>query len=161
MAPEMILGKGYTYSVDYWGLGVTLYNFIYQQVPFGNQEDNIYTVYRTIVESPLQIPDNNYPEALGLITRLLNKDPAYRMKGGMKKLKSDQFFSGVDWKGLITKSLPMPHLPYILNWDLEIEMARVTRDSFATVVTRHEVFEKIPAIKCIAAERGFDWDAEF
>lgn len=51
MAPEIIVGKGYSYSADLWSLGVMLYEFIFGDVPYGRNCDDIYSIYSEIVTS--------------------------------------------------------------------------------------------------------------
>ena len=45
MAPEMITGKGYSYNVDYWSLGVMLYEFLCGILPYGDSIRDPYKVY--------------------------------------------------------------------------------------------------------------------
>jgi serine/threonine protein kinase len=44
MAPEMILNRGYGHSVDYWSLGVMLYEFVCGRSPFGDDKDDPYDI---------------------------------------------------------------------------------------------------------------------
>ena len=45
MAPEVIRGKGYSLSADFWSLGICFYEFLCGQVPFEAQEDDPYEIY--------------------------------------------------------------------------------------------------------------------
>jgi len=45
MAPECIMGKGYDFMVDYWSLGVILFECVVGRVPFGEDEEDPYSVY--------------------------------------------------------------------------------------------------------------------
>lgn len=44
-APEIITGKGYSFTVDYWALGVCLYEFLCAGLPFAEQEEDPYNIY--------------------------------------------------------------------------------------------------------------------
>jgi len=48
MAPEIITGIGYNQMVDYWGIGIMLYEFIYGEVPFGEEIEDTYQIYAAI-----------------------------------------------------------------------------------------------------------------
>ena len=45
MAPEVLTGKGYSISVDYWSMGAMLYEFICGKLPFGDDLEDPYAVY--------------------------------------------------------------------------------------------------------------------
>ena len=57
MAPEIVLGKGYSYSVDLWSIGVCLFEFICGYVPFGDDTDNPYHIYQEITTTKLIYPN--------------------------------------------------------------------------------------------------------
>lgn len=48
MPPEMIQQKPYSFSVDYWQLGVVLYELIYEKLPFGNNSNNPIEIFSEI-----------------------------------------------------------------------------------------------------------------
>jgi cGMP-dependent protein kinase len=49
MAPEVVLGRGYGITSDYWSLGVMLYEFICGAVPYGDDEEEPYAIYEKIL----------------------------------------------------------------------------------------------------------------
>lgn len=51
MAPEVILGRGYTYHCDYWSAGVTIYKMIYGSFPFGDSCINSMEIYQSILNN--------------------------------------------------------------------------------------------------------------
>lgn len=53
MAPEIITGKGYSYNVDLWSIGVCLYEFMCGGVPYAEDADDPYEIYEAINKSPL------------------------------------------------------------------------------------------------------------
>ena len=57
MAPEILIGTGYTYSVDLWSIGVCLYEFLCGSVPFAEDVDDPYEVYEEIIHSAICFPE--------------------------------------------------------------------------------------------------------
>lgn len=57
MAPEIITGKGYDYTADYWSLGVVLFEFMCGGVPFGEEEEDPYEIYEAVLGAPLRYPN--------------------------------------------------------------------------------------------------------
>ncbi len=49
MAPEIIMGKGYSFSSDFWAIGVTLYQLFYGFLPFGNKCKDVKEIYNEIL----------------------------------------------------------------------------------------------------------------
>ena len=45
MAPEIIVGKGYSKFVDLWSIGICIYEFLCGGVPFGEEEEDPYNIY--------------------------------------------------------------------------------------------------------------------
>lgn len=56
MAPEIIVGKGYTYAVDLWSVGICLYEFLCGGVPYGEDLDDVYDIYEEIMKNNLVYP---------------------------------------------------------------------------------------------------------
>lgn len=50
MSPEMILGKGYSFSHDWWSIGILIYELFYGCLPFGDECNELLTVYDDICE---------------------------------------------------------------------------------------------------------------
>lgn len=115
MAPEIILGKGYDYSVDFWAIGVCLFEVLFGILPFGNDTEDPLEVYSHIISSKLPQIDKRTLSRLTVgtidfINRMLNKDPTKRF--GVKnyeEIKKHEWFSNFDWEGLFEKKLPTYH----------------------------------------------------
>lgn len=56
MAPEVMKGKGYTFSVDIWTLGVLLFEFTCGNLPFGDDLDDPYEIHNMILSSDVRFP---------------------------------------------------------------------------------------------------------
>lgn len=104
VAPEIILGEGHDFSVDWWCLGVMLYEMLYGTTPFrgANRKE---TFYRIISKAP-NLTGELTP-LRDLIGKLLEKDPKKRIS--VREIKCHEFFSAVDWESITE----MPRPPFI------------------------------------------------
>ena len=84
-------------------------------MPFGENEDDSYKVYYSVVSQKLKFPnffneeDNKNP--MNFIKKLLSRYPESRIDGGYASLKSHKWFEDFDWSALLEKTLPPPLLP--------------------------------------------------
>lgn len=98
MAPEIILGKGYSYSSDLWSLGVVLFEFLCGELPYGEDLDNPYDINKEIDRSPIVFPSFvKDKDAKKLILQLLNKVPDARLGDSYASLKANRWFNDLDW----------------------------------------------------------------
>ncbi|XP_057808497.1 serine/threonine-protein kinase OXI1-like [Salvia miltiorrhiza] len=104
VAPEIILGDGHDFAVDWWCLGVMLYEMLYGTTPFrgANRKE---TFYRIITRAP-NLTGESTP-LRDLIAKLLEKDPRKRIP--VHEIKGHEFFKAVDWDSITD----MPRPPFI------------------------------------------------
>jgi len=116
MAPEVILGKGYTTSADLWTIGICLYEFVFGKLPFGidfskGQAD----CFKRTLSAELQFPEQvASPETRDLIRLLLQRAPAERLGAGFEgyvALKEHKFFSSMSWEDLLGRRIEPPYVP--------------------------------------------------
>ncbi|XP_020592092.1 serine/threonine-protein kinase OXI1-like [Phalaenopsis equestris] len=105
VAPEIIEGKGHDFAVDWWCLGVVLYEMLYGRTPFrgSNRKE---TFYRILTKSPELFGERT--ALRDLIGRLLEKDPVKRING--EEIRRHEFFFGVEWKSVAEIGRP-PFIP--------------------------------------------------
>ncbi|KAI9303950.1 kinase-like domain-containing protein [Cunninghamella echinulata] len=114
LAPELLLGQGYTKNVDWWTLGVLLYEMLTGLPPFYDENTN--EMYRKILQDELRFPDNVSSEAQDLLTGLLTRDPNQRLgHNGPEVIKSHPFFASIDWRKLMQKKVQPPFKPLVEN----------------------------------------------
>jgi len=128
IAPEIIMMKPYSYPVDWWALGILLYEMLTGRSPFQSQNEN--ELFIKIRQDPVSFKLNKNliisPEAQQIITALLIKEPKDRLgtvaegqddgsKDDEKSLKSHNFFKGVDWKGLEEGTVAAPFKPAVAS----------------------------------------------
>lgn len=98
MAPEIPKSKGYNLAVDYWSIGVCLYEFMCGYLPFGNGCDDPFEIYEEISKKEVKYPGCLKDlHAKRLMNQLLNKNPEVRLGGSFMNLKSDPWFASFDW----------------------------------------------------------------
>lgn len=49
MAPEIIMGEGYSFQVDFWSIAICIYEFLCGRVPYGESADDPMHVYRSVI----------------------------------------------------------------------------------------------------------------
>jgi cGMP-dependent protein kinase len=120
IAPEVILGKGYSLTADIWSLGIVSYELVTGSVPFGENEQDPYKIYEKILECELIYPSTlkNNPRIKIFIDQLLCKNPAAR--GTAVSLKTHKWFANFNWEGLFSKNLKPPYIPIIFSTNAEI-----------------------------------------
>ncbi|XP_005929866.1 microtubule-associated serine/threonine-protein kinase 3 isoform X8 [Haplochromis burtoni] len=103
IAPEVILRQGYGKPVDWWAMGIILYEFLVGCVPFFG--DTPEELFGQVISDEINWPDGDEappPDAQELITLLLRQNPLERLgTGGAAEVKQHQFFHNLDWNGLL------------------------------------------------------------
>eukprot|EP00339_Tiarina_fusa_P016014 CAMPEP_0117007500 /NCGR_PEP_ID=MMETSP0472-20121206/7360_1 /TAXON_ID=693140 ORGANISM="Tiarina fusus, Strain LIS" /NCGR_SAMPLE_ID=MMETSP0472 /ASSEMBLY_ACC=CAM_ASM_000603 /LENGTH=220 /DNA_ID=CAMNT_0004709291 /DNA_START=1619 /DNA_END=2278 /DNA_ORIENTATION=+ len=116
LAPEVLLGLGHSYPVDWWALGILLYEFLVGITPFTGQ--TVQEIFENIITGDIRWPEDpeDMPEdAKDLITKLLCADPSERLgANGADEVKQHPFFHDINWDSLLTDSVP-PFVPDTVN----------------------------------------------
>ncbi|CAJ1070422.1 microtubule-associated serine/threonine-protein kinase 3 isoform X4 [Xyrichtys novacula] len=103
IAPEVILRQGYGKPVDWWAMGIILYEFLVGCVPFFG--DTPEELFGQVISDEINWPEGEDappPDAQELITLLLRQNPLERMgAGGAAEVKQHQFFHNLDWNSLL------------------------------------------------------------
>uniref|UniRef100_A0A1A8E478 protein kinase C n=1 Tax=Nothobranchius kadleci TaxID=1051664 RepID=A0A1A8E478_NOTKA len=114
LAPEVLTDTSYTRAVDWWGLGVLVYEMLVGESPFpGDDEEE---VFDSIVNDEVRYPRFLSTEAIGVMRRLLRRNPERRLGSGEKDaedVKKQPFFRGMDWEALLQRKVPPPFVPTI------------------------------------------------
>ncbi|XP_071970035.1 microtubule-associated serine/threonine-protein kinase 3 isoform X4 [Engystomops pustulosus] len=103
IAPEVILRQGYGKPVDWWAMGIILYEFLVGCVPFFG--DTPEELFGQVISDDIVWPggEESLPaDSQDLITRLLRQNPLERLgTGGAQEVKQHVFFRSLDWNGLL------------------------------------------------------------
>eukprot|EP01025_Chloroclados_australasicus_P002375 TRINITY_DN10542_c0_g1_i2.p1 TRINITY_DN10542_c0_g1~~TRINITY_DN10542_c0_g1_i2.p1 ORF type:complete len:727 (+),score=70.48 TRINITY_DN10542_c0_g1_i2:74-2254(+) len=99
LAPEIIKGSGHGSPVDWWSLGILIYELTYGYTPFRGETQE--QSFDNIIHMNVQFPPNPQvsPECKDIIKKLLIKDPDVRLgtKFGAEEIKSHPYFRSVQW----------------------------------------------------------------
>ncbi|PGH12314.1 AGC/PKA protein kinase [Helicocarpus griseus UAMH5409] len=116
LAPEVIRNSGHGLAVDWWALGVLIYEFIVGQPPFW--DPNPMRIYEQIVEGRLRFPSDMPPDARDIVTQLCKTNPSERLgyiKGGSARVKEHPFFEGINWDDVYHRRMRGPIVPRVDN----------------------------------------------
>lgn len=116
LAPEVITNMGHNKGVDWWSLGVLIYEMLAGYPPF--YDTNTFEVYRKITVGKYEFPQCMSFNERKLITQLLQPDVNQRLgcgPGGASDVKKHVWFRGVDWDLVLNKEIPPPWLPELTS----------------------------------------------
>ncbi len=116
LAPEIIKEMPYGNSVDWWSLGVLLYEMLIGDSPFeGDDEDELFDA---ILHSKLEFPAKLAPAAKAILEGFLTRDVPARLgcsRTGQRDIQSHPFFAAIDWVKLENRQIEPPFKPDIKN----------------------------------------------
>ncbi|XP_072347087.1 microtubule-associated serine/threonine-protein kinase 1-like isoform X2 [Scyliorhinus torazame] len=113
IAPEVIVRQGYGKPVDWWAMGIILYEFLVGCVPFFG--DTPEELFGQVISDDIMWPDGDEAlpaDAQHLISSLLQPNPLDRLgTGGTYEVKQHGFFKDLDWTSLLRQKAEfIPHL---------------------------------------------------
>lgn len=114
LAPEIILSRGYAHAVDWWALGVLMYEMRSGAAPF--YDHNQMEMYKKIVEGKVMYPKHFEKSEISLISGFLKGDLTRRlgnMKGGVEEIKGQSYFKEINFEAMYLKSVPSPYVPKV------------------------------------------------
>lgn len=124
IAPEVLRGEDYDCSVDWWALGVLMFEMLAGRSPFDvvgnadnpdqNTEDYLFQI---ILEKTIRMPRSVSVKAASMLKGFLNKNPTERLgchpQTGFNDIQSHPFFRAIDWEQLEQKLITPPYKPLI------------------------------------------------
>ncbi|XP_063236589.1 cAMP-dependent protein kinase catalytic subunit 3 isoform X2 [Bacillus rossius redtenbacheri] len=114
LAPEIIQSKGHNKAVDWWALGVLIYEMLAGYPPFF--DDNPFGIYEKILAGKIEWPRHLNPVSKDLIKKLLSQDRTKRlgnMKNGAEDVKRHRWFKGIEWQDVYDRRLKPPIVPTV------------------------------------------------
>ena len=116
LAPEIIQSKGHGKAVDWWALGILIYEMLAGYPPF--YDENPFGIYQKILVGTIDFPKYIDEYAKDLVKRLLTADKTKRLGGsveasGAADIRRHKFFRGVDWHALAGLQIEAPIVPQV------------------------------------------------
>jgi protein-serine/threonine kinase len=112
IAPEVIRGNGHTIAVDWWTLGILIYEMLFGITPFKSKSRN--ATFANILRQEVMFPDGNGFQTISsqcksIIKKLLIKDENKRLgsRAGASDIKAHPFFKNTQWALLRNQTPPM------------------------------------------------------
>lgn len=114
LAPEVLTETSYTRAVDWWGLGVLIFEMLVGESPFpGDDEEE---VFDSIVNDEVRYPRFLSLEAIAIMRRLLRKNPERRLGSSERDaedVKKQAFFRLINWEDLLLRKVKPPFVPTV------------------------------------------------
>jgi len=110
LAPEVIKGEQYTKSLDWWAVGILVYEMLTGSPPFYDRD--IQKLFVKVTSAELKVPDVFSPEVADFLNKLLARDPTKRLSDP-QKIKSHPWFKSIDWEKLDAKDIQPPFVPKV------------------------------------------------
>jgi len=114
LAPEIVTGQGHGKGVDWWTLGVLIYEMLASVSPFYASDPLM--MYRNIVRGKYKTPKYFSDEVADLVGSLLCRRATKRLgviNGGAEQIKNHPWFHDIDWDALAKNRYNAPHVPKI------------------------------------------------
>ncbi|KAI0771347.1 AGC/Akt protein kinase [Irpex lacteus] len=135
LAPEILAGQGYNKTIDWWTLGVLLYEMLSGLPPF--YDENTDAMYQKILQQPLAFGEEIGSSARSILTGLLTRDPHHRLGvNGADDIKKHPFFAKhLDFNKLLRKEIQPPFKPSVTS--------PVDVSNFDTVFTAEQPLDSV------------------
>lgn len=116
LAPEIVMSRGYGKAVDWYALGVLIYEMLLGAPPF--YHENQMKLYENIVHQAVRFPAGFDPVAKDLLEQLLEKNPVKRLGvlvGGAEDVKRHPWFRDVKWEAVAGLRMKAPYKPKVAH----------------------------------------------
>ncbi|KAG9233955.1 catalytic subunit of the PKA [Amylocarpus encephaloides] len=115
LAPEVVSSKGYNKSVDWWSLGILIFEMLCGFTPFWDGGSPM-KIYENILKGRVKYPPYIHPDAQDLLQQLITADLTKRLgnlHGGPEDVKNHLWFAEVTWERLAKKDIDAPYVPSV------------------------------------------------
>ena len=110
MAPEVLSQQGHGFCVDYWGLGMIVYEMMTGLPPWYTTDRT--KLFRKLKSAPLDIPSYFNVHSANCVSALLERDPRRRLGvTGIRSAMEHEFFRNISWRALYARRVEAPIRP--------------------------------------------------
>ena len=159
MAPEVLLAKNYTFTVDFFAIGVIGYEFMLGKRPYNGS--NRKQIKSLILKAQIKIDKDKVgwsEESVDFINRCLKRKESKRLgyTDGIEELKNHKWFNGFDWDGVYKKTILAPFVPkkegnYDKSYcELDEKLGQDTKNRYDSYTTRKN-YEKLTGVSVFIA----------
>ncbi|XP_056150815.1 cGMP-dependent protein kinase 1 [Lampris incognitus] len=144
IAPEIIQNQGHDFAVDFWSLGILIFELLVGSPPFSSSEPQ--KIYAKILDGVLKYPPYMSEAAKSIISKLCRPRPGQRLgntKNGIKDVRHHRWFSSMNWHKLRVGQVDAPTIRLIRKGPCYIN------------------FDSFPYDQPKAEEEFSDWDRDF
>ncbi|KAM9798404.1 cGMP-dependent protein kinase 2 [Neosynchiropus ocellatus] len=144
MAPEIIKNQGHDFAVDFWSLGILIYELLAGSPPFSSSEPQ--KIYAKILDGVLKFPPYMSEAAKSIISKLCRPRPGQRLgntKNGIKDVRHHRWFGNINWHKLRVGQLDAPTVRLVRQGPCYIN------------------FDRFPLDQSKAEEEFSGWDRDF
>ncbi|KAJ1346664.1 hypothetical protein KIN20_001550 [Parelaphostrongylus tenuis] len=116
LAPEVLTESSYTRAIDWWGLGVLIFEMLVGEPPFSGEDEE--EIFDSIVNDEVRYPRFLSIESISIMRRLMRKNPAKRLGSGERdaeEVKAQRFFKHINWEWdrLLRKEINPKFIPQV------------------------------------------------
>lgn len=110
MAPEVLAQQGHGFCVDYWGLGMLVYEMMTGLPPWYTTDRT--RLFRRLRSAPLDIPTYFSQSSAACVSALLERNPRRRLGvTGIRAAMEHEFFRSISWRALYGRRVEAPIRP--------------------------------------------------
>ncbi|XP_044185506.1 cGMP-dependent protein kinase 2 [Thunnus albacares] len=129
MAPEIIKNQGHDFAVDFWSLGILIFELLAGSPPFSSSEPG--KIYPKILDGVFKYPPYMSEAAKSIISKLCRPRPGQRLgntKNGIKDVRHHRWFSNMNWHKLRMGQVDPPTVRLIRKGPCYINFDRFPHD---------------------------------
>lgn len=114
LAPEIIQSKGHGRAVDWWALGILIFEMLAGYPPY--YDENPFGIYQKVLAGKIEFPKHLDVKAKDLVKKLLMHDRAKRfgcLKNGAEDIQKHKWYRGIEWDQVAARKVKPAYIPAV------------------------------------------------